>query len=288
MFMNAHKSDSLVDDRLTKAISSIFENRLPIFLPMQKLHQSKINKIFKENDNKLILKTNFGEIECRNRLVTQNHKAYLEAMLSYEKKPLTDNSFYVEFKIYDLLDKKLKKKNPTDYDTFKKYLKELKDLHIVLKSNNKEFGFSFIDDYAIDNKTGAYKIKFTRIFSYIWMNESLISYKNGTSALNNINDVIVQSVIRYMITYSNIQISVKNLGKKLSYDKIFGIRDLFNKLNHIRQSFKKDNFKKIYKIYGITYDKDFDNIIINRSKETFINHKKDTLTQNLNKKCTTA
>ncbi len=275
-------SDEQLDIRLARAISSIFENRLPIFLPMRKLHQSRIEKIFKQNNNVVFFNTDFGKIEARARLVTQSHKTYMEAMLSYQKQLLTDGSFYVEFKVYDLLSKKLNKTNPTDYDTFKKYLKELKDFNIVIHTkSNKEIGFSFIDDYIIDNDTGMYQVKFTRLFSTIWLNETLISYKKASS-LNQIDDFNVQAVIRYMITYNELQISVKSLAKKLNFDMIYSRSELYKKLNEIRESFDKEEHRKTYKKYGIKYIKEFDNIVIYRTDEVFIHHSdKETLTQKL-------
>ena len=276
-------SNEQIDPRIAKAISSIFENRLPIFLPMKKLHQSRIEKIFKQNDNAVFFNTSFGKIEARARLITQAHKTYMEAMLSYQKQMLTDGSFYVEFKIHDLLSKKLKKANPTDYDTFKKYLKELKDFNVVIHTkSNKEIGFSFIDDWTVDNETGMYQVKFTRLFSAIWLNETHIGYKKDSTILNQIDDYIVQSVIRYMITYDELQISIKNLAKKLNYDTIYSRSELYQKLSDIRESFKKEEHKKTYKKYGIKYDKEFDNITICRTDETFINHcKTETLSQKL-------
>jgi len=276
-------SDDTVDKRIANAISSIFENRLPIFLPIKKLHQSRIQKIFEKNNNAVFFETDFGKIEARARLVTQAHKTYLEAILSYKKQLLTDGSFYVEFMIYDLLSKKLKKTNPTDYETFKKYLKELKDFNVVIhtKNSNREIGFSFIDDFVIDNETGAYKVKFTRLFSTIWLNETLISYKSN-SKINEIDNVIVQSVIRYMMTYDNLQISVKNLAKKLSYDTIFEKRTFYEKIEEIKNSFSIEEIKKIYDFYGITYDSNFGNIIINRTDEVFLDHfKSETLSKKL-------
>lgn len=272
-----------IDPRIAKAISSIFENRLPIFLPMKKLQQSRLEKIFKKNNNAVIFNTSYGKVEARARLITQAHKTYMEAMLSYQKQMLTDGSFYVEFKIYDLLSKKLKKTNPTDYETFKKYLKELKDFNVVIYTkSNQEIGFSFIDDWAVDNETGMLQVKFTRLFSKIWLNETLLSYKKESTLLNQIDDYIVQSVIRYMITYDELQISLKNLSKKLNYDTIYSKSELYRKLNDIRESFNKENHEQTYKKYGIRYDKEFDNIIICRSDETFISHpNKETFTHKL-------
>jgi len=278
-------SEDELDERIRRAVSSIFENRLPIFLPIKKLHQTRVKKIFESNDNVIIFETEFGQIEVRNRLVTQKHKALLEAMLSYKKQLLTDNSFFVEFKVYDILKSKLKKKNATDYKTFKKYLKELKDIHILIKTNdNKEFGFGIIDDYLIDNNTGNYKVKFTSIFSWIWSNETLITYKKHTSVVNQIDNHLVQSIVRYMITFNQLQISVKSLAQNLLFDKIFSKKEFYNKLDEIRDSFSNEEYLKVYKKYGISFDKEFDNITIEREPETILLHKQGkTITEKLSK-----
>lgn len=272
------KSESEIESRLDGAITSILENRLPVFLPIQKLHQSRIEKIFSKNKNVVCFDTEFGRLEMRNRLVTQNHKMYLEAMLSYRKQKLLDGSFSVKFRIHDLLKTKLMKKNPTDYATFKKYFKELKDIHLVfLLENGQELGFGFIDDYRIDNNTGEYEVKFTRMLSSVWENENLISYKEVLPHLSQVNVPIVTSVIRYMATFGNSQISVKNLAKKLGLNQVFSRSALFEKLNDIRNSFNPDfegNELSVYEKFGISYDKNFDNILISRNEEIFVEYKK--------------
>ena len=241
-------SDNSIDPRISKAISSIFENRLPIFLPLQKLHQSRIKKIFEQNDNSVFFETNYGKVEARARLITQSHKTYLESMLSYQKQMLTDGSFFVEFKVYDLLKNKLKKVNPTGYWVFEKYLKELKDFNVVIHTEtNLQIGFGFVDDFSIDNETGNYRVKFTRLFSKIWLNETLISYKRESALLNQIDDFIVQSVIRYMITFDNLQIKVENLAKNLNYVMIFEKSAYYAKLTEIRTTFSKEQHNKTYK-----------------------------------------
>lgn len=278
-------SDDQVDVRIAKAISSIFENRLPIFLPMKKLHQSRIEKIFQQNNNAVFFETPFGKVEARARLITQGHKTYMEAMLSYKKQLLTDGSFFVEFKVHDLLSRKLEKKNPTDYATFEKYLKELADFNVVIHTKtDKQIGFRFIDEYLIDNETGMYQIKFNRLFSQIWLNETLISYKKERNVLDKIDSFLVQSVIRYMITYDDLHISVKKLSKKLSLDVIFSKSELYAKYKEIKNSFQQEKYQETYKKYGIRYDEKTDLIEIKRTDEIFIDFcdgTKKTISQKL-------
>lgn len=259
-----------IDPRLTEAVSSIFENRLPIFLPMKVLSKTKIDKIFKANNNVMFFETEIGGIEIRARLITQIHKSYLEAMLSYQKQMLSDGSFFVEFKIYDLLKNKMKKANATNYEGFKKYLKELSDFNLIIHTNNKELKFGFIEDFIIDNQTGAYRVKFTRALSAIWLKENLISYKKQSNVINTIDSSVIQNVVRYLITYDNLKISIKNLSHKLSFDKIFSKTEYYEKNDEIRQSFKDENCLFIYEKYGISYDEERDIIQINRTNEVFI------------------
>lgn len=279
------KSDTELDSRLQGAITSIFENRLPIFLPIQKLKKSRIKTIFEENNHSLTFDTEFGKIEVSNRLVTQQHKLYLEAMLSYHKHPLTDGSFYVTFRIYDLLKNKLQKENPTDYATFRKYLKELKGVTLTLHTkNDKEIDFGFIDEVIIDTKTGEWQVKFTRAMGSIWLNDGLLDYKNSSDLLSQAKYPVVTSVIRYMITYPNLTIGVDTIAQKLGLKIIFAKTAYHAKLNEIRDSFDRDcedNALFIYDTYGITYNKKFDNIEITRNENVFIHHKKDSLTSSL-------
>ena len=264
--------DKEIDKRLNNAIASVFENRLPVFLPIRKLRQAKITIIFEKNNNEISFATNYGVIKVRNRIITQNHKNYLEAMLMYKKKMLVDESFYTEFTVYDLLANKLHKKNPTDYKTFKKYLKELKDIHITIeikdKDKNIEIGFGLVDDYMIDNNTGKYKVKFSRILSKIWQNEHLIKYKTSNILVDKIDIPIVQYVVRYLITYNNLKIKLDKLFEKLNLNKVFSKRDVYNKIQEVKESFRK--YKEYYEELGILFDEETELISIDATKNKIL------------------
>ena len=282
-------SEEEMEKRLLGAISSIFENRMPFFLCVDRLADSNLLKRFVENNNILELDSPLGKIKIMDRIVTQRHKTYLEAILTYPKQLLTDGSFYVEFKPYDLLRHKLDKKNPTDYNTFKKYFKDLKRVGVAISpAKGIEFGFGIIDEYTINENTGLFSVKFSRAISNLWQNENLIEYRELLPLFDNIKNPVISAFVRYLITYSGLQISIENLAQKIALNQIFERSTYYKKMKLIRDSFSPDNNNnelELYKQVGISYDPISDNVAIKREKTIFVHHASgETLTKKIKQK----
>jgi len=258
------------------AITSIFENRIPVFLPVKQVTHLKLKK---ELDEKgvVVFDTPYGILEIRGNLLTQTHKNLLEAILSYEKYEIEDGSFYVKFKPYDLLKNKLGKTHPNDYKHLNKLLKELAAFSMVLKIGpDIEIGFRLIDDFLIDHRSEEnnskkeyfYFIKFTRILSAVWENETLFNYTKMIPLFDKINIPIVQAVTKFLLTYEKKEFKIQEILKIFNLDKIFLSKKSQNKvLQDIRNSFKNPEILFFYKTFGIYYIEEEDLIGIDKSKK---------------------
>lgn len=262
------------DERIERAVASIFENRLPVFFPIKKLHQTRIEKIFLENNNEVEIEIPQGVLCIKHRLLTQNHKTFLEALLSYPKRINEDGQIYVRFKIYDLLKRKLKKRNPTDYRTARKYIMELEGIAFSIKpaGTDLELSFRLIDRYVIDNETGEYEVYFHWSLSQVWKKEHLLSYRKFLPIIENANSLVSQAIVRYLLTFSNLRIGVITLCEKLAFDTVLERAGFYKKAQEIRDSFNPENPKNdlpMYHALGLSYDEETDTISIQRPREVF-------------------
>ncbi len=70
-------------DNLKKQIFSSKEIYSRLFIPIAKLsHNSPILKQFEEQKNKIVFQTSFGEVEVRNRLLTETHSRLLAEIIA--------------------------------------------------------------------------------------------------------------------------------------------------------------------------------------------------------------
>lgn len=273
-FLNKNNK-TLIDKNnpLQIAITSIFENRIPVFLPVKQTTHLKLKK---ELDEKgfVVFETSYGLLEIRGTLLTQTHKNLLEAILSYEKYLVEDDSYYVKFKPYDLLKNRLGKKHPNDYSHLNKLLKELASFSMVLKvTKDIEIGFRFIDDFLIDNRVSGnrkenfYFVKFTRVLSAIWKNETLYNYSKILPVFDKITIPIVQAITKFLLTYDKYEIKVEKLLDIFNLRKIFSTEKSRQKiLSDVRKSFSNPEILFFYKHFGIYYIEKEDKIGINKSE----------------------
>jgi len=272
------KEEKKIDKKnpLQVAITSIFENRIPVFLPVKQVTHLKLKK---ELDEKGVVTfdTSYGTLEIRGNLLTQTHKNLLEAILSYEKYEIEDGSFYVKFKPYDLLKNKLGKTHPNDYKHLNKLLKELAAFSMVLKIGpDIEIGFRLIDDFLIDHRSGKKKIKkeyfyfvkFTRVLSAVWENETLFNYTKMIPLFDKISIPIVQAITKFLLTYEKEEFEIQEILKIFNLDKIFLTKKSQKKvLQDIRNSFQNPEILFFYKFFGIYYIEEKDVIGIDKSKK---------------------
>jgi len=169
-------------ENIQRACSSIMENFLPIFLPFNQIRKNNpIYKEFTKNDNRLEIKSAYGIVELRNRLLTQQHKDILEAILKYKKIFIkNERAMVVEIDSrYDIL--KTMGISTTNYKYLEEKLKELEDFSISILSQNDEkkestqFGIISVIKIVEDKvkKRMNIKIKFTAEFTAFYMDSNL-------------------------------------------------------------------------------------------------------------------
>jgi hypothetical protein len=234
--MNGKRKQQPTLENIQRAVSSIIENYLPIFMPVTKLHQNKVYKIFRENNNVLKLKTHFGTLEIRNRILTQQHKDILEHLLSENKMFLKeDQSMYVDI---DSRYKFLKSmgQSPTKYVWLEENIKQIKDMSLIVEFDNNEkterYSFDIIDSYKfrLDKKTGKEKlsIKFSQEFTAFYLDNNLLDYKKHIGEIANLKTPFLKSLVRYMLIHKQHQINVNTFIENMGYHTIVSQREIYN------------------------------------------------------------
>jgi len=253
---------------LSRATSSFLENTLPIFLPVSNIGNTKAHKEFMKNNGSLIVKSPFGIIEIRGRLLGQNHKDILEMLLCQTKSLVqSDNSISVNFGRYKFL--KNIKKNVTSYDWLEDKIKEIRDFNFGIEYIDKNGkivqhgGFGIIDQYKfLDNKTMS--IKFTKEFTEFYKMENLLDYGSYVSKIAALEEPFLKALVREMIKHQKYQINFNTFIENYNLNNLLSGRAIYK----FKELLLKDDVKD-------TLLKQFNIIVKNVGEEILIAIKRD-------------
>ena len=238
--------------------SSLLENELPIYLPLKRIKQSKINKRFNENNRILeIPSEHFDKVEIRGRLLGQHHKDIMEILLSYQKRfSKSEHSFNVVFTAYNI--KKQLRKNITKQQVIQ-HLKEITEFRLNTYStiNGKhkiDYNFGFIDSVSLTDDT-TIKVRFTQEYTYFLAKTKGLHYSDYIEDIiaidqkakewsqelklksHKINPDFLKAIVRYMINHNgnNSQIKIDNLIEKLNFKNLISAEHLNNYITDLRR-----------------------------------------------------
>jgi hypothetical protein len=264
-------------DNIQKAVSTVFENRLQIFLPLRNVARTKIFQDFKKNNNIMEIKTDWGNVEIRNRLLTQQHKDVLEMLLSERKIfSIAEKKMIVTINRYNFL-KKLGKKPANYYVWLKKILLEIADMMVVAKIEEEDtiyqYTYRIIDKIEIkeNKKIKELKIKFTEDYTRILLSSNLVNYKKYLSDLTTLKSYFLKSLIRYMLTNRSHKIFFETYIEKTGLKKIVSTEEI-KKFKEILIE-ETEEIEKKFELRILTKEKDI--LIENlRQNKQFLPQKK--------------
>lgn len=253
---------------IDKAVTSILENSVTIFLPYKRIELSKVHTDFEANDRTLEIKNElFEKLEIKGRLLGQIHKDVLEALLS-TKKTFDPEETY--FKVRTTAYKLLKKmhRDTSDKKWLLKQIEHISQSRIKIYYTNtstpmgkETFDFGFISSiHTMENEKNI-EINFTKEYTYFLAFNELIDYssyiddimslkkdiqkieikikkeKNIKFKNGGINQEFIKSIVRYILTHNgkNNQIRVNNLIKKLDLQKVMTQREINMAITDLRR-----------------------------------------------------
>ncbi len=200
-------------EKIEKSTSTIDELRVPIFAPViQIAKNSGTYKEFVANKNVRKIKTKWGEVEIRNRLLTQIHKDLLDLIFSYsrETKRLENGKIVIYFsqteimKHYGDLGKNLK--------WFREKLSEIRDAVILYRDNKgNEFDFNIIANKAFDFEQDMFGIVLDDAYVKFYENGLSVDYKKNVPELLKVGSPLLRSIIRFFFAHNSLNLNVDDV-----------------------------------------------------------------------------
>lgn len=263
---------------INRAVTSILENSIAIFLPYKRIDKSKAFEKFEQNDRTLAIKNDvFEKVEIKGRLLGQIHKDVLEAILSTKKTFDPDDPYFkVRTTAYKLLQKMHR------YTSDKKWL--LKQIEHISQSRIKiyygqdeTFDFGFISSIRTMEDGKTIEINFTKEYTYFLAYNELVDYSSYIDDIMGlkkdikhietkirkergivfrsgiINQEFIKAVVRYMLTHSGkgsgSHIGINNLVSKLNLESVMSQREIEDAVIDLRRSEIQELLIKKFGIY---------------------------------------
>lgn len=244
-----------VHTKIEKSTSTIDEIRVPIFAPVAKItKRSRTYQEFIKNKNVRIIKTQWGEAEVRNRLLTDTHKTIMDVVMSIARIIKNEQSeggiIGLYFSLYELKkvysDKGLDERS-RNYQWFKEKLYEIRDTLIRFRDKSgNEYDFNIITHLELDGKQGNCYLELDNRYVRFYGESLSVNYKQELKKLISVRSPLLRSVIRFFFTHEKFTIDVDSLLEMIGYT-VDSERQVRNAKKEIR-----DN-AALLKGFGIEY-----------------------------------
>lgn len=206
-------------EKIEKSTSTVDELRVPIFAPVTQITKNSTTyKEFVANKNVRYVKTKWGEVEIRNRLLTQIHKDLLDLIFSYSKETrrLDSGKIVVYFsqseimRYYGDLGKNLK--------WFREKLSEIRDAVILYRDNKgNEFDFNIIANKAFDFEQDMFGIILDDAYVEFYENGLSVDYKKDVTELLKVGSPLLRSIIRFFFTHNSLNLNVDDVLQTIGF-----------------------------------------------------------------------
>jgi hypothetical protein len=263
---------------INRAVTSILENSIAIFLPYKRIDKSNAFIKFENNDRTLAIKNDvFEQVEVKGRLLGQIHKDVLEAILSTKKTFDPDDTYFkVRTTAYKLLQKMHR-----DTSGKKWLLKQIEHISQsrvkIYYGQDETFDFAFISSIRTMEDGKTIEINFTREYTYFLAYNELVDYSNYINDImglqknireieekirqkkgivfraGTINQEFIKAVVRYMLTHSGkgngSHININNLVEKLNLKNIMSKREIKDAITDLRREEIQELLQKKFGIH---------------------------------------
>jgi len=241
--------------------SSEFENRSFLFWGFDRgnIKRTSLYKEFLKNKKELSFSYGNKVFVIKNELLTQTHKDVLEALMM-----LCNISSDVEHVVSHTAVLKVLGKNSKNVNWLDFILEELGNVNFrfFIKNekgdNVKANGFKILDTVGIDSETNFIGFTFSRSFLALYEQGKVFNYSKYTPFIANLDHDISKQVVRYLLTYDNLQINIRKLLTiKLGLLNVVSRSVIYNYIAFLKE--------EDLTMFGIWVDGE--NICISRSKE---------------------
>jgi len=255
------KIEKLSDDFRFGSNASLLENRTVLFWGLNRanIKKTSLYKQFLDDGRNLSFSMDNKVLTVKNELLTQTHKDVVEALLILCDTSSTDAIHISHSSILTAL-----QKNSKNVFWLDEILEELNNVNFRYFLKNENFdtvsatGFKILDNLSYDDVSGAIIFSFNASFLSLYAEGKVFDYAKYTPFIANLDHDISKQVVRWLLTYSNLQINIKNLlSIKLGLANVV----TGSTINRYVVRLKKEDLS----MFGIWVDGD--NICIDRTKE---------------------
>jgi hypothetical protein len=230
------------------------------FMPIGKLSgNSTTRKEFVKNGNIRIVKTPFGTMEIRNRLLTENDQKLINAIFHFgDIRILEDGNIASYFSEAEIM-RELSMGN--NYTTLRKNVKKIGDTQYYIPVGKFTRRISIFKEHVIDEQEGSKMQGVVFDPEYIKMHKSdfSVNYRSIFPKISSIPHATIPSIIKYLL-----------MKKKTSDIKEFHLIKILEDLGFPLDSPSSlREVKYNLKNYADTLERDY-NIIYNHSKKTLV------------------
>jgi len=238
--------------------STIFENTSFLFWGFDRasIKRTFLYKRFMKNNKELSFSRDNKVLVIKNELLTQTHKDVLEAIIILCDMSEDEHTLSL-YSVLSILNKKSRNLFWV-YSIFED-MNNVNFRFFVKNENGDNVsanGFKILDTFGYDDDY--FSFTFSRSFLSLYSQSKVINYSEYTPLIANLNHDLSKQVVRYLLSYSHLQI---NLRKLLTVK--LGLLNVVTKstISKYISRLKEEDLS----MFGIFFDGD--NICINRNKE---------------------
>jgi len=192
-----------IQNKIERSTSTVGELRCAMWAPVTQITKTSITyKNFIENKNIRAIKTSWGEMEVRNRLLTQTHKDIFDSILTNnrETKIVSHGRVAIYFTPYEVLDQL--GKSTTHYTWLKEKIDEIADVKIKYKNNEgDEYSFNIFNKVAYSEKRGLYGVIIDEDYLKYFLNSLTLDYSKYVKDIAMIDDALIKAIIKFFLTH---------------------------------------------------------------------------------------
>lgn len=203
-------ADSREKEKIDNSMHLVDDLRVSPFMPIEKIsHNSKLHKDFVANGNRLVRTTSWGELEIRNRLLTQNHLEILSVIMANkrEARVLQSGRIAIYFSMYDIAIKIGLSWSGRTSKELEENIKQISDLNIIRHLNNGDkASYRILDNVAYSDRYDMWGIVLSDEYTELFKRGITIGYHKRLDEIIQIKGKgagLVKAVIHFFITHDN-------------------------------------------------------------------------------------
>jgi len=201
-------SDGRERDKVKMSMGLVDDLRVSPFFPIEKVsHNSKLYRQFAENGNRHIRKTSWGEIEIRNRLLTQSHLELFSTIMAHKKgyKQLKSGRIAIYFSMYEIAQAMGREWGKTTSAELEERVRQIRDTVIIRrKAEGGNTDYQILQNVDYSKQYDMWGIVLSDEYSELFKRGLTIGYKDRLQEIRKIGGKgsgLIKAIIHFFITH---------------------------------------------------------------------------------------